>query len=260
MDGDPATRDEAALGQIHEALRLSLEAMGEEREPIEAGWALRTRSLPQVWTLNQIHVTRPVAADELLALAETHQGDLPYRHVVIEDDRLAAPVEKDMAAAGWVVDAEVVMSLVAPPDRQVDTAAVVELTEDEMLGLMRRWLLEERPGTSAQGLDQVAEYHRREGRLWEEIRFGVRDEHGAALAGTKLRTRGRLCWVEDVYTVPEARGRGVARALVTRATAQAREARPAHTFILADDHDWPKTLYRKLGFRPLGWMRTLHRS
>jgi hypothetical protein len=31
------------------------------------------------------------------------------------------------------------------------------------------------------------------------------------------------------------------------------------TFIVADEHDWPKDLYAKLGFRPIGRIRAFTR-
>jgi predicted GNAT family acetyltransferase len=63
--------------------------------------------------------------------------------------------------------------------------------------------------------------------------------------------------VEDVYVIPEARGRGYARALVTRAAALACEDHDL-SFIVADDNDWPKQLYAKLGFEPVGRTWLLH--
>jgi predicted GNAT family acetyltransferase len=62
-------------------------------------------------------------------------------------------------------------------------------------------------------------------------------------------------WVEDVYTVPDARERGYARTLVTHATAIARSERKGLTFIIADDDDWPKNLYSRIGFERVGQMR-----
>jgi GNAT superfamily N-acetyltransferase len=245
---------------IRESLRESVATLADETVEFEAGWVARTRSLPLVWTLNQLHVTHPVGAGTLLEAAERFQGDLRYRHVVVEEEARPTSLEAGMTAAGWMTDREVLMSLGAPADRVVDTSEVVELDEGEMLGLMRAWLSEERPGTSAEGLDQVAEYNRREGRLWEETAFGLRDESGTPVAVTKLRTRNRVGWVEDVYTVPHARGAGRARTLVTHATELARRRDHDFVFIMADDNDWPKTLYRKIGFRPVGWTRTFHRT
>jgi len=249
--------DAAAFGRIRAALAESLGQLAEEMEPTAWGWVVRTRSLARVWTLNQMLVRAPVEAEELAGLAETHQGDLGYRHVVVEDDAVAAALAPALQARGWQMDREVIMALAEEPDRRVETGAVEVIGEQEMLGLMQRWLREERPETSARGVEEVAEYNRREGRLWGETSFGVR-QGGEAVAVTKGRGRHGIGWVEDVYTVPEARGRGYARALVTHATDRAREGNDL-TFIVADENDWPRTLYGKIGFRPVGWMRTFHR-
>ena len=66
--------------------------------------------------------------------------------------------------------------------------------------------------------------------------------------------------MEDVYTAPEARGRGYARALVCRAVELARSGGHDLVFITADDNDWPKLLYERLGFRPLGRVWQFHRG
>jgi GNAT superfamily N-acetyltransferase len=66
--------------------------------------------------------------------------------------------------------------------------------------------------------------------------------------------------VEDVYTLPEARGRGFARALVAHVVAQARAEDHDLVFIMADDDDWPKNLYGRLGFEPAGRMLSFHRE
>ena len=103
------------------------------------------------------------------------------------------------------------MALEGAPDPAVDTTAVIAPTEPQMLALMRRWIVEERPNISADALDQVDEYNRREGRLWNEQIFGRLDRGGDPAAIAKLRSDRTTAWVEDVYTVPAERGRGFAR-------------------------------------------------
>jgi predicted GNAT family acetyltransferase len=61
-----------------------------------------------------------------------------------------------------------------------------------------------------------------------------------------------------VYTIDAYRGRGYARALVTRAVALARQAGHELTFIVADDEDWPKRLYARIGFEPAGLAWVFH--
>jgi predicted GNAT family acetyltransferase len=58
--------------------------------------------------------------------------------------------------------------------------------------------------------------------------------------------------IEDVETLEEFRGRGAARAVVLAAAAAARDVGAALVFLIADDEDWPKALYQRLGFDPVG--------
>ncbi|MGZ8571831.1 MAG: GNAT family N-acetyltransferase, partial [Actinomycetota bacterium] len=55
-----------------------------------------------------------------------------------------------------------------------------------------------------------------------------------------------------VNTLEEARGRGLARAVVLAAADEARGQGADPVFLIADAADWPKELYGKLGFDPAG--------
>jgi len=250
-----------APGLFDEIQRLthqSLTHLAERTVGFEGGFALRTSSLPLVWTLNQVRLARATTAEEVAALADQHQDGLPFRHVVVEGEH-GAPLVEPLTAAGFWSEREVVMAMTQPIDRAVDTSGVVELTESQMLQLMREWLLEERAEITDEGLEQVVEYSRREGALFAETRFGIID--GATpLAITKLRTSGRVAWLEDVYTTASARGRGFARALLAEAVTVAWVSSPSFAFIIADDDDWPKELYGRVGFAPVGFNRTFHRG
>jgi len=230
----------------------------DEMRPIGPGWVARSQSLPLVWSLNQLRITEPTTFSAALALADEYLAGLPYRHVLVEDEPTASRLEGSFRAAGWTVDCEVLMALAEPPDKDVDTSSVVQLSEEQMLALMRRWVAEERLDISAVGLDQVEEYNRREGRLWKEQRLGIVDGDNRPMAISKLRIDRATAWVEDVYTVPDERRRGYARVLVSHATALARSAGCRLTFIIADDNDWPKDLYARVGFRPIGRTTTFH--
>ncbi|HXW38745.1 MAG TPA: GNAT family N-acetyltransferase [Acidimicrobiales bacterium] len=197
---------------------------------------------------------------EAVAIADVEQDGLPFRHVVIEDDATGRELEAQFASAGWDVDREVYMVLgddpvVAP----IKVTEFAQLSEEQGLLLIRLGAVERQPGISASGLDQLVEYARREGSLWAEERYGVLDRDGSPLAMTKLRLDGHVAWVEDVFTVPAARGRGLARALVTHVSALAQKSDANFVFLAADDNDWPKHLYESIGFRPVGYTRTFHR-
>lgn len=219
------THDEEAglLDRMLEQIWRTVRSLADEVQPIGPGWIARTSSLPMVWTLNQLRITERATFADAVALAEEHQAGLPYRHIVVEDDRSGRSLEDPFRAAGWKVDCEVLMALAEQPAGEAATSAVGELNEVQALSLMRRWTEEDHPGISAEHLDQLEEYARREGRLWRERCFGVVGGDGAPVAVTKLRTHETTAWVEDVYTAPEARRRGYARRLVTHATVLGRQ-------------------------------------
>jgi ribosomal protein S18 acetylase RimI-like enzyme len=53
-------------------------------------------------------------------------------------------------------------------------------------------------------------------------------------------------------TLEPFRGRGLAKAVVTRALVESGAAGNDFTFLVAEAEDWPKQLYRKLGFETVG--------
>lgn len=230
-------------------------------EPIDGGWVARASSLPLVWVANQVRVSRPIEYGEALALAEEHQRELPYRQLAVDDEASGGRLERAFHADGWEVGREVIMALTRPPDREVDTGAVIDAPEDDALALVRRWLAEDPDlDETDESLDQLREFNRLSWRAREARRLGMLDGDGSLAAVTMLYSDGDVAQVEDVYTVPEARGRGFARALVTHAVSLAREAGHELVFIVADDENWPKQLYGKIGFEAVGMAWQFHRK
>jgi ribosomal protein S18 acetylase RimI-like enzyme len=82
------------------------------------------------------------------------------------------------------------------------------------------------------------------GKRW----FGVRDRGGEVLAFGALVVLAGLGYVDDVVTFPESRGRGYARAIVTRLVHEARATGVRRIFLLVDPLG-PVRLYEGLGFR-----------
>lgn len=248
---------EAARRTVLACLEATVRQLAERATELSGGWAVTTPGLDHVWTINQVHLSAPFAPATALELSEAHQHDLPYRHLVMEDEATAEQLARAVATAPqrWHHERLALMVL-APGSRGPAPAArgdgqVVELSEAETEHLMRRWLGESLPGALAY-LGQLEEYSRREARLWAEQRLGLRTVDGAPAAMVKLRQRGRVAWLEDVYTVPEQRGRGHARKLMAVAMERVSARDADLAFIVADDNDWPKELYRDMGFRPVG--------
>jgi ribosomal protein S18 acetylase RimI-like enzyme len=256
---DPAIPRAESLPRALEFMRAVLVGTADETRPIPAGLLVSTPSLPAVWSANQLRVIEPMSFEEILRLADGQLPDLGYVDIAIEHQDAGPTLEPAFRAAGWKVERDVVMILSAPPDRPADAGVVVEPGEEEVMDLMARWYAED-PGPTRQERLQLVEYSRREARVHGDRMLGVRSSDHQLVAMSKLRSDERTAQVEDVYTVPEARGRGYARALVSRAAELAQAEGAGLTFIVADDNDWPKRLYGRIGFRPLGHVWHFHRA
>lgn len=250
-----------ARSRVDEALEWTVRSLADEARDVEVGWVVRSRALPLVYSLNRLQVRVDADPEQVVALADLHLGDLPYRHVEIDDERAAAAFEHALVtpASEWKVDREVFMVLAEAPAPSAPPEPPVRLGAEEAEELMRRWHLEENLETAPGVLEQLSAYNRLEGALWGEVVLGFRDGV-RPVALTKSRSHEGVGWVEDVYTVPEARRRGYARALVGTAVGLALAAGHQPTFIIADDNDWPKHLYAELGFQPVGCTWSFHRD
>lgn len=259
MLGMAQTAGNEALATALGFMRRTAELAADQVRQLDAGCVVRTPSLPLVWGLNHLRLSAPTTYAEAIGLAEEHLGDLPYRQLAIESEASVKLLEAPLRADGWKSDRELLMVLARPPDRERDTAGVVEVEEDEVSELMRRWVADDDKMTAGT-LDQVVAATCREGRVRAARNLAIRDEGGELVAMTKLYSDGITAQVEDVYTVPAWRDRGCARRLITHAIALASEAGHELVFIVADDGGWPKHLYSRLGFDPIGRMGMFHRD
>ena len=112
------------------------------------------------------------------------------------------------------------------------------------------------PAVTAQLLDYKPLLER-----WVTVRsFGALD-NGDVVSYADLYVDGRDAQIEDVATLPEHRGRGHAKAVVTRASEEARRSGADFVFLVADAEDWPQELYRRLGFDIVGrYVKLLRRG
>jgi predicted GNAT family acetyltransferase len=85
-----------------------------------------------------------------------------------------------------------------------------------------------------------------------ETRFFGVEVDGEIVAWSDLYLAQGVGQVEDVATASEHRGKGYATAVVLRAAEEARRAGADLIFLVADDYDWPKELYARLGFDAVG--------
>ena len=94
--------------------------------------------------------------------------------------------------------------------------------------------------------------HRRDVCKAVATRLFAAEVDGKLVAHADLYCEDGVGQVENVATLPEYRGRGLARSVVLRAVAESQAAGNEPTFLVAAADDWPQRMYEKLGFESVG--------
>lgn len=225
-------------------------------EEREWGALVVTPSLPRVWDANAAIVERwPGAPGELHELLDAEQAALRFGHrrTAILDEQLAERVWPAFAEPDWTFRSRyLVMAQRRPPGRRPDPAAPVEEVDLDAFAAVQRQLAREQPwGSDEEVVRQLGELARRVESVVATRAFAA-VVAGEPVATACLYLDGPVAQVEDVATLPAHRGRGLARAVVWRAVEEARRAGAKLVFLVADEADWPKELYRSLGFETVG--------
>jgi len=218
------------------------------------GTAYLSPTLPKVYDRNVflVDLGAKASAEELVAEAAWAflMHDLAHRKIAI-DDELATAVDAEFRDAGWQVEKLVVMPH-ARPATPVETSAVEEVAADVLVPVWESRM--RRDIADAETIAQLIEAQR--GRADAlDVRYFATRFGGRIASYCELFSDGRTGQIESVMTEEEFRNRGLGTAVVAGALAASRAVHD-FTFIVADANDWPKELYRKLGFEPAG---TVHR-
>lgn len=210
------------------------------------GRAVYSDEVPKRGDGNYLWVERPGKPEELVAEAQR----LERRLIFVPDPDLGKRLTPWFAEHGWRIDRHLVMAQLRKPDRTGDLSLVREL-EEEALRPPRRRLLEDQPWAKPDLVEQLFRAKALIGQRVTARFFGVPldDE---VVSWADLYVDGADAQIEDVGTLPEHRGRGYATAVVLAAAAAARNDGADFVFLVADAEDWPKELYRRLGFDDLG--------
>jgi predicted GNAT family acetyltransferase len=230
------------------------------RSPL--GTAYFNDTLPRIWSANTFRVESAEASlDEIVAEVDRLQGQasLEHRRVAIADESAGRALEPGFTRLGWKTDAFLYMLPRHEPAKDVDTSAVEEVGDGELTPIrnviLREWLKE----ADEETLRQLAESERLIAEKGNARHFAVlRDSR--PVSGADLYSDGRVAQIEDVVTLPDHRGHGLATAVVMRALDEARATRHELVFLVADARGWPKELYRRLGFEGIGERYSFLRS
>jgi ribosomal protein S18 acetylase RimI-like enzyme len=224
--------------------------------PFRFGTAYFRDELPRVWSRNYASLERDVdeATPELLA-AEVERvlaaAGVAHRKLEVSDAEAGARLAPGLAKLGWQVECDVVMVAARGPDRDVDLSQAEEVSHEELEPVWAEANRADGQIDDEEVIRELAEGKRVLASAIDVRFFGARSdgEIGAYCELYSLEGTGQI---ENVLTLERHRNRGLARALVLQALAASRAAGNELTFLLANRDDWPKELYRKLGFDEVG--------
>ena len=228
----------------------------ERVEPFRWGRAFFNDTFNRVYDLNALRVERPddaMTVEGLVAEAErlhAAAGHL-HRRVVLADGRLGERLGGGFRALGWEVRRFLFMGQLREPDDAAPKVEVRELDEATHWEAKRRFMASAPEAFDDDVVTQLLEKDRLKDELVDFRRYGI-EADGIVVSVCELYSDGTTAQVEDVSTREAYRRRGYARATVLTATAAARAAGCDFVFLVADADDWPKDLYGRLGFDPIG--------
>ena len=224
------------------------------RERFELGTAICDDTLRRVYDANFVRFERgfdELTGDRVEALADELQASLPHRKVVIPDEQAGARVADELRGRGWRYYTLVTMAHRgghAPLDsgeRAVDEVdpAALRSARERSLDDGRRDAEARRQIVAFTELVAAAMPMR------PFVALGDRDEIGSFCT---LFQRDGIGEVDEVTTLEQYRRRGLATAVVSSAVRASLDDGDTLTFLVADESDWPKGWYERLGFEPIG--------
>jgi GNAT superfamily N-acetyltransferase len=225
--------------------------------PFRFGTAYLNDELPKVWSRNYVSLEKELeAATPGLVTSEADrilgEAGIGHRKIEVLDAEVGALLAPGLAKLGWQVECDVVMVAAREPDQEADQSLVDEV-EPETLEPV--WAEANRADGHIDDEDVIRQLAHGKHVLASAIgaRFFAALTDGEIGAYCELYSGSGTGQIENVLTLERFRKRGLARALVLRALQESRTAGNDVTFLLANRDDWPKELYRKLGFDEIGF-------
>jgi ribosomal protein S18 acetylase RimI-like enzyme len=226
-------------------------------DPLPWGTAYFNDDLPQVWDLNHVRVEGHVPGLEPETVAADTErvqaaAGLDHRRIVFEDERQGAALSSALGRSGWLPQRFVLMR-----HRHADLLVPAselprELSAEEHATARAGYARGEPWARDEETVQEVLAADRLQAVPGNARRFGAVVE-GVVASFCTLYSDGRTAQVEDVATLERHRGRGLAKGVVSLAVREALAGGHDLVFLVADADDWPKELYRAVGFEEIGF-------
>jgi len=220
-------------------------------EMLSYGVGLFNPTIPSMWDFNFVWVDSVARLNGARLIADADRlhaaAGAEHRQIIISPETIGRALARGLEGSGYLPRRHVLMVQRREADRQAAEHAVAELDVEEVVRFTEREL---RHAATELRTDQVVESKRVVSRAQARF-FGVRKRRGVVSA-CDLYARGEIAQIEAVITDGRHRNRGYARAVVLHAATEARRAGARLVFLQAEEDDWPKELYAKLGFDTVG--------
>lgn len=231
-------------------------------------WTLGTAffhdSYPVKWVLNFMrleHDDPAVSAEDVADEADRIMGGagLGHRMLHVYDLEAAERLRPGLEALGWRDERLLLMGLATvPPVFHAEGVEVREISQEEMHEVARHLATQHYP-QEAENAEQLASSREVTVKAANVTSVGGLI-HGQIVGSCDLYDGGDIGQVEEVDTLEGFRKRGVAKAVVTTAIAISQQRGHDLTFLIADDKDWPKNFYARLGFVAVGYVYEFRRT
>jgi GNAT superfamily N-acetyltransferase len=232
----------------------SQERFARRSRQFELGTVLCDDTLRRVYDANFVRFERgfdDLTGDRVEALADELQASLTHRKVVIPDEHAGARVADALRARGWRYFTLVTMAyrgggaLPAAGDR-----AVEELEPAALRSARERSLDDGK--RDAEARRQIVEFTELMAAATPMRTFAARGDRDEIGSFCILFQGDGIGQVDDVTTLEQYRRRGLGTAVVNAAVRASLADGDELTFLVADEADWPKDWYSRLGFEPIG--------
>jgi GNAT superfamily N-acetyltransferase len=234
-------------------------ALGHECFEADGARFVRNRAFPRIYDANHVtHITTAteVEIERLLARADAEYASIGHRRFDV-DFRTPPAFVARLVLSGYertddlllVLEGDVVGNAIAHDIRPVETEADwAEYAELHAIDWSEHMERQKRSEDDSVPRDMLAAHKAKQPpvQYWLACVDGRPRAYFNSWGGI-----GGVGQVEDLFTHPEFRHRGLATALIHHCVTDARHKGAGPVVIVADPTDTPKSMYAQMGFRPI---------
>jgi GNAT superfamily N-acetyltransferase len=234
------------------------DAVAERTEPLPWGTAVFHSRMPIVRETNMVRVEAHapgLSAAEVADAVERRFADRDYRNVEVLDEATGAALAPGLEAAGFRTSRHLLMGLERDPP---PAAAPVDEVEPDTVLPLRAESVRALPEGNEALVAALLGWERERARVTRARAFCARGADGRPVSMCLLMATPHATEVENVYTTPALRRRGLAHAVVARAVAEAPD--DGCTFLFTAAGGSAQHLYGRLGFRRTGLVHRFVRT